>query len=315
MYSLDGAAGWLNSPPLTAHGLLGRVVLVDFWTYTCINWLRTLPYLQAWTRAYKPHGLTVVGIHTPEFDFEHHPDNVRRAVRRLRLAFPVALDSDYAVWQEFDNHYWPALYLIDAHGQTRHHQFGEGDYEQTEQVVRELLVEAGATDLGEPAPPIQAGGVETEADWDNLWSPENYLGYDRTQNFASRDGAVLGVPHQYAAPERLRLNQWAVAGDWTIEPAAILLNAPGGQIADRFHARDLHLVMAPPPGATVRFDISLDGHPPGAAHGDDVDEAGTGTVTEPRLHQLIRQPAPIAERTFQITFHDPGLRAYALTFG
>jgi thiol-disulfide isomerase/thioredoxin len=315
VYSLDGATGWLNSPPLTADELLGRVVLVDFWTYTCINWLRTLPYLQAWTQAYEPHGLVVAGVHTPEFDFEHDPDNVHRAVRRLRVDFPVALDSDHAVWRAFDNHYWPALYLVDAHGRIRHHQFGEGDYERIELLVRQLLVEAGAADLGGPAAPVEADGVQAPADWDDLWSPENYLGYDRTQNFASRNGPVLGVPHVYAGPERLRLNQWAVAGEWTIEPAAIVLNAAGGRIADRFHARDLHLVMAPPPGATVRFDIRLDGRPPGAAHGDDVDEAGTGTVTEPRLHQLIRQPGPIGERTFQITFHDPGLRAYALTFG
>lgn len=190
-----------------------------------------------------------------------------------------------------------------------------GRLRRTELLLRQLLVEAGATDLGEPAPPAEAGGLEAAADWDDLWSPENYLGYDRTQNFTSPNGAVLGVPHEYAALERLRLNQWAVAGEWTLEPAAIELNAAGGQITDRFHARDLHLVMAPPPGATVRFDIGLDGRPPGAAHGDDVDEAGTGTVTEPRLHQLIRQSGPIGERTFQITFHDPGLRAYALTFG
>jgi thiol-disulfide isomerase/thioredoxin len=284
--AFDGATGWLNSAPLTAADLRDRVVLVDFWTYTCINWLRTLPYVRAWAEKYERHGLVLVGVHTPEFDVEHDVGNIRRAVEELGVDYPVAIDSDYAIWTEFDNHYWPAVYLADAKGRIRHHQFGEGDYDST------------------------------EADWDNLWSPENYLGSDQTENFASPNGAVLGGRHVYEAPAELRLNHWALSGDWTMQRQAVVLNAGEGTIAYRFHARDVNVVMGPSERDTpVRFRLCLDGQPPGAAHGIDVDEHGEGTVTEPRLYQLIRQPPPVAERTVEIIFADPGLRAYAFTFG
>jgi thiol-disulfide isomerase/thioredoxin len=315
--SLAGATQWLNSPPLTAEGLRGRVVLVDFWTYTCINWLRTLPYVRAWAHKYADHGLVVIGVHTPEFDVEHDLDNVRRAVTDLHVDYPVAVDNDYAVWTAFDNHYWPALYFADAHGQIRHHRFGEGDYEQSEMVLQQLLTEAGTSgELDHDLVAVDPTGVEVAADWDSLWSPENYLGYERTENFASPDGAVFDAPHAYAAPARLRLNHWALAGAWTVRRQAVVLDQAGGRLAYRFHARDLHLVMGPAaPGSPVRFRVQLDGQPPEAAHGADVDEQGDGVVTEPRLHQLLRQPGPITERTFEVTFLDPGVHAYAFTFG
>jgi thiol-disulfide isomerase/thioredoxin len=316
MPSLAGATAWLDSPPLTAAGLRGSVVLAQFWTYTCINWLRTLAYVRAWSENYKDQGLVVIGVHTPEFDFEHDLDNVRRAVKDLRVDYPVAVDNDYAIWSAFDNHYWPALYFVDAQGQIRHHQFGEGQYEQSEMILRQLLTEAGVSGFGNGPVAVDARGVEAAADWDSLRSPENYLGYKRTENFASSDGAVLDTPYGYAAPARLRLNQWALAGDWSVKQQAIVLNQAGGRILYRFQARDLHLVMAPAARATpVRFRVTIDGQPPDAAHGIDVDEAGDGTLSDPRLYQLIRQPGPITERTFQITFLDPGVHAYAFTFG
>ena len=316
MPSLDGATGWLNSPPLTVAGLHGRVVLVNFWTYTCINWLRTLPYVRAWADKYQDQGLIVLGVHTPEFDVEHDLDNVRRAVRDLRVHYPVAVDNDYTIWSAFDNHYWPALYLVDAQGKIRHHRFGEGGYEESEMILQQLLAEAGSGGIGQDLVSVDPTGVEAAADWDSLRSPENYLGYQRTENFTSADGAVLDTPHVYALPTRLRLNQWALTGDWAVKQQAIVLNAPDGGIVYRFHARDLHLVMGPAtPGTPVRFRVLLDGQPPAAAHGTDVDEAGDGTVTRPRLYQLIRQPGPITERTFEITFLDPGVQAYAFTFG
>ena len=312
----DGATGWLNSPPLTAAKLRGHVVLVDFWTYTCINWLRTLPYVRAWADRYRDHGLVVIGVHTPEFDVEHDLDNVRRAVKDLRFDHPVAIDNDYAIWDAFGNRYWPALYFVDAQGQIRHHRFGEGGYEQSEMVVQRLLNEAGAGSVRQDLVAVDGGGVEAAADWDSLWSPENYLGYERTENFASANGVVLATPHRYGAPTRLRLNHWGLSGDWTVERAAIVLNEPEGWILYRFQARDLHLVMGPPaPGTSVRFRVLLDSQPPGAAHGADVDDQGNGTLTYPRLYQLIRQPGPVAERTFEITFLDPGVQAYAFTFG
>jgi thiol-disulfide isomerase/thioredoxin len=317
MPSLDGATGWLNSPPLTAAGLRGKVVLVDFWTYTCINWLRTLPYLRAWAERYQDHGLVVIGVHTPEFDFEHDLDNVRREAKRLRVGYPIAVDSDYAIWDAFDNHYWPALYVVDAQGQIRHHRFGEGDYDQSEMVLQRLLTEAGsAGDIGQGLVAVDPGGVEAAADWDSLRSPENYLGAARTENFAAANGAVLGTGQVYAVPARLRLNHWALSGDWTVNPQAIVGNQAEGRLVYRFHARDLHLVMAPAArGTPVRFRVRIDGEPPGAAHGADVDDRGDGTLTDPRLYQLIRQPGPVTERTFEITFLDPGVQAYAFTFG
>ena len=316
MPSLDSATGWLNSPPLTVAGLGGHVVLVNFWTYTCINWLRTLAYLRAWAETYKDQGLVVIGVHTPEFDFERDLDNVRRATNDLHLHYPVAVDNDYAIWNAFGNRYWPAFYFVDAQGQIRHHRFGEGEYEMSEMLLQQLLTEAGAAGLGQQLVSVQAGGVEAAADWDSLWSPENYLGYARTENFASSDGAVLDTPQVYATPTRLALNHWALSGDWTIKRQAIVLNQADGQIAYRFHARDLHLVMAPTtPGGLIRFRVHLDGEPPGAAHGSDVDDQGNGTLSDPRLYQLIRQPGPISDRTFEITFLDPGVHAYAFTFG
>jgi hypothetical protein len=292
------------------------VVLVQFWTYTCINWLRTLPYVRAWADKYQDQGLTVIGVHTPEFDVEHDLDNVRRAATDLGVDYPVAVDNDYAIWDAFDNHYWPALYVVDAQGQIRHHRFGEGGYQQSEMILQHLLTDAGAAGIGQDLVSVDPSGVEAAADWDSLRSAENYLGYERTENFASANGAVLDTPHVYAAPERLRLNDWALAGDWTVERGAIVLHAANGRILYRFHARDLHLVMGPAgPGASVRFQVRLDGQPPGAAHGADIDDQGNGTATDPRLYQLLRQPGPIGDHTFEITYLDPGVHAYAFTFG
>ena len=314
--SLSGATGWLNSPRLTAADLRGKVVLVDFWTYTCINWLRTLPYVRAWAERYKDNGLVVIGVHTPEFDFEHDLDSVRQAATDLQVDYPIAIDNDYAIWDAFDNRYWPALYFVDAQGRIRHHRFGEGDYERSETTIQRLLTDAGLSDISHDLVSVDARGVEAAADWDSLWSPENYLGYARTENFASPNGAVLDTRHVYAAPARLRLNHWALAGTWTVKRQAIVLHQADGRIAYRFHARDLHLVMAPTaPGGPIRFRVLVDGQAPGAAHGTDVDDQGNGTVTQPRLYQLIRQPGPVTDRTFEITFLDPGVQAYAFTFG
>jgi thiol-disulfide isomerase/thioredoxin len=314
--SLGGATGWLNSPPLTPAGLRGKVVLVDIWTYTCINWLRTLPYVRAWAEKYKDQGLVVIGVHSPEFEFEKNVDNVRRAADDMRVDYPIAIDSGYAIWRAFHNQYWPALYFIDAQGHIRHHQFGEGDYERSEATIRQLLAEAGNGGGGHDLVSVDARGAEAAADWDSLMSPENYLGYERTENFASPGGAVLGKRRAYAAPKRLRLNEWALAGEWTVGKQATVLDKASGRIAYRFHARDLHLVMGPAaPETSVRFRVLIDGQPPGAAHGIDVDDQGNGTVTEPRLYQLIRQPKPIADRQFEIEFLDPGVAAFAFTFG
>jgi thiol-disulfide isomerase/thioredoxin len=314
--SLDGANEWLNSPPLTAAGLRGKVVLVDFWTYTCINWLRTLPYIRAWAEKYKDHGLMVIGVHTPEFTIEKNVDNVRRALKDMRIEYPVAIDNDYAVWGAFHNHYWPALYFVDAQGRIRHHQFGEGDYERSEMIVQQLLAQAGIGGIGDDLVSVDARGAEAAADWGSLESPETYVGYERTENFASPGGLVLDVPHVYAAPARLGLNGWSLAGDWTMGRQATVLNKPNGRIAYRFHARDLHLVMGPAvQGTSARFRVRIDGQPPVSAHGIDVDDQGSGTVTEQRLYQLIRQPKPIVERQFEIEFLDSGVEAFAFTFG
>jgi thiol-disulfide isomerase/thioredoxin len=316
--SLARANEWLNSPPLTASALRGKVVLVQVWTYTCINWLRTLAYVRAWAEKYRDQGLVVIGVHAPEFSFEKSIDNVRRAAKELRVDYPIAIDNDYAIWRAFRNQYWPALYFIDAQGRVRHHHFGEGAYQQSEMIIRALLAEAGggagATD---PEPvSVDPQGVEAAADWSSLKSPENYVGYGRTHGFASLGGVLRDKPRLYRLPERLRLNDWALAGDWTMKNEAAALNAPDGRLAYRFHARDLHLVMGPAaPGTSVRFRVLIDGQPPGAAHGIDVDEQGNGTVTEQRLYQLIRQPQPIADRQNEIEFLDSGAEAYAFTFG
>jgi thiol-disulfide isomerase/thioredoxin len=314
--SLGGATGWLNSPPLTAAGLRGKVVLIDIWTYTCINWLRTLPYVRAWAEKYKSQGLVVIGVHSPEFAFEKDIDNVRRAAKEMRLDYPIAVDSDHVIWRALKNEYWPALYLVDAQGRIRHHQFGEGGYDQSERIIQQLLSEAGASGIGRDLVSVDGRDAEAAADWGSLKSPENYVGYERTENFASRAGAVLDKPHVYAAPARLKLNDWALSGDWTVAKNLTVLNKPNGRIAYRFHARDLHLVMGPATrGASVRFRVRIDGQPPGAAHGIDVDDQGNGTVTEQRLYQLIRQPKPVADRQFEIEFLDPGVEAFAFTFG
>jgi len=314
--SFDGATEWLNSPPLTTAELRGKVVLVNFWTYTCINWLRQLPYVRAWAGKYSGHGLVVIGVATPEFGFEHDLGNVRRAVRDMRVDYPVAVDNDYAVWGAFDNHYWPALYFADAQGRIRHHNFGEGEYQQSEMVIQQLLAEAGSEGAGRDLVSVEARGIEAPADWASLRTPETYAGYERTENFASPGGAVPGKRHVYQVPAELRLNNWALAGDWTMDEQAATLNEAGGQISYRFHARDLHMVMGPgAPDAPGRFRVLIDGQPPGPAHGGDVDDQGQGTVAEQRLHQLIRQPGPITDRTFEITFLDPDVQAYSFTFG
>ncbi len=315
--SLDGATGWLNSPPLTAAGLRGHAVLVDFCTYTCINWIRSLPYVRAWAGKYAEQGLVVLGVHTPEFGFERSAGNVRRAVQDMRVGYPVATDNDYAIWHAFGNLYWPALYFVDTQGRIRHHQFGEGDYEESELIIQQLLASgAGADRPARSVVSVRAEGVEAAADWADLESPENYAGHERTENFTSPGGIVPGQRHGYAAPVRLRLNHWALSGDWTVDGQASTLNAAIGRIAYRFHARDLHLVMGPAAAdAPVRFRLLIDGQPPGLDHGLDVDGQGTGTVAQQRLYQLVRQRRPIAERTFEITFLDPGVQAYSFTFG
>jgi hypothetical protein len=314
--SFDGATGWLNSPPLAAADLSGKVVLVNFCTYTCINWLRQLPYVRAWAGKYSSHGLVVVGVHTPEFTFETNVDNVTRAVRKMRIDYPVAIDNDYAVWSAFDNHYWPAIYFADAEGLIRHHHFGEGEYQQSEMVILRLLAEAGSVGAGPEPVSVDARGVEAPADWATLRSPENYTGYGRTENFTSPGGAIPDKRHAYTVPAELRRNHWALSGDWTMAEQATTLNTANGYLAYRFHARDLHMVMGPAvPGTSVRFRVLIDGQPPGAAHGLDVDEQGNGTVAEQRLYQLIRQPGPITDRTFEITFLDPEAQVYAFTFG
>jgi len=314
--SIERANEWLNSPPLTAAALRGKVVLIDVWTYTCINWLRTLPYVRAWDQKYRNQGLVVIGVHAPEFMFEQNIDNVRHAVKAMGIDYPVAIDNDFVIWRAFRNNYWPALYFVDAQGRVRHSQFGEGSYEQSEMIIQSLLAEAGSGDGVREPVSVEGRSIEAAADWGSLRSPENYVGYDRTQNFMSPGGAVLDTPRDYALPMRLRLNDWALSGDWTFKSQGTALNKPNGRIAYRFHARDLHLVMGPAtPGRSVKFRVLIDGQPPGAAHGGDVDEQGNGTVTEQRLHQLIRQPMPIADRQFEIEFLDPGVEAFAFTFG
>jgi len=313
---LSGATGWLNSSPLTPDELRGNVVVINFCTYTCINWLRQLPYVRAWAERYMDHGLVTIGAHTPEFSFEQDVDNVRRAVQEMRLEYPIAIDSDYAIWQAFDNAYWPALYFVDAEGHIRHHHFGEGAYEESEMVIQRLLTEAGQTGVGPDLVSVNASGIEAAADWGSLKSPENYVGYERTENFASPGGAVPNEPQVYGPPEELRLNHWALSGDWTVGREATRLNEADGSIVYRFHARDLNLVMGPAAkGTSARFRVLVDGQPPGAAQGGDVDEQGNGTVSEQRLYQLVRQTGPITDRTFEITFLDAGVEAFAFTFG
>jgi thiol-disulfide isomerase/thioredoxin len=316
MPSLAGATGWLNSPPLSTQSLHGKVVLVQFWTYSCINWLRTLPYVRAWAEKYGSEGLTVIGVHSPEFEFEKDVDSVRRALAAMRIHYPVAIDSDHDVWDAFRNEYWPALYFVDARGGVRRHHFGEGEYDRSERFIQELLGEAGVGSGRQDLVRLRPDGVEAEADWANLRSQENYVGYARTERFASLGDVAPDASRVYAEPAQLALNQWALAGDWTVGRQATVLNAPNGRIAYRFHARDLHLVMgAVRRDRPVRFRVRVDGAPPGAAHGLDVDAQGEGTAAEPRLYQLVRQSAPIVDRRFEIEFLDPGVAAYSFTFG
>jgi thiol-disulfide isomerase/thioredoxin len=314
--SLARADEWLNSSPLTPQALRGKVILVDFWTYTCINWLRTAPYVRAWAEKYKDQGLVVIGVHAPEFAFEKNLDNVRWAVKEMRIDYPVAVDNEHTIWRAFSNNYWPALYFIDAQGRVRHHHFGEGSYEQSEKIIQELLAEAGAAGVDRKSVSADARGLEAAAEWSSLKSGENYLGGERTQNFASPGGAMVNKPRTYESPARLDLNDWALAGDWTVRRDAVALNKPNGRIATRFQARDVHLVMGPEvSGTPVRFRVLIDGQPPGEAHGLDVDEQGYGTVTEQRLYQLIRQPKEIIDRQFEIEFLGPGVEAFAFAFG
>jgi thiol-disulfide isomerase/thioredoxin len=314
--SLERANEWLNSPPLTAQALRGKVVLVNFWTYTCINWRRELPYVRAWAEKYKDQGLVVVGVHAPEFDFEKNIANVRWAVKDMQIDYPVAVDNDHVIWRGFRNQAWPALYFVDAQGGVRHQRFGEGSYEQSEMVIQALLREAGASGVSREPVSVQGRGLDAAADWSNLRSPENYVGHERTEGFASPGGLMPDKPRMYEPPARLGLNEWALSGDWTVRKDASALNKPSGKITYRFHARDLHLVMGPAaPGLSVKFRVRIDGQAPGAAHGGDVDEQGNGIVIEQRLYQLIRQPGPIADRQFEIEFFGPGVEAFSFTFG
>jgi thiol-disulfide isomerase/thioredoxin len=312
----EGATGWLNSPPLTPAGLRGRVVLVDFWTYTCVNWLRTLPYVRAWAERYGAQGLTVVGVHTPEFDFEHNVDNVVAQSQALRVTYPIAIDSSYGVWRAFANHFWPAIYLADSAGRIRYHHFGEGEYAMTEMAIQQLLVDAGAAGVDPTLVSVEPSGLEVAADYRSLRSAETYLGYGQATGFAAPDGLREDRPHDYTAPTRLSLNHWAPIGTWTITDRGAVLAEPGGRIAFRFQGRDVNLVMGPAKrGTTIRYRVRLDGRPVTAAHGTDVDADGNGTVSEQRTYQLVRQSGSIDERTFEIEFLDAGVEAYCFTFG
>jgi len=312
--SLDGATGWLNSEPLSTESLRGKVVLIDFWTYTCINWLRTLAYVRAWAEKYENHGLVVIGVHTPEFPFERDIDNVRDAAKEMAVEYPVALDSKYKIWRAFGNQYWPAAYIADAEGRIRHHRFGEGGYDEIERSIQQLLRQAGG-EVANDLVSVETDGFEAQADWANLETPETYLGYEQAQTFASPGGAGLDEPRTYVVPDPLELNQWALSGDWTIERGASVLNHPEGRIAFRFHARDVHLVAGPRSrGTSVPVRVLVDGEPPGEAHGLDVDEQGSGTLEQQRLYQLVREPGSITDRTLEITFLAP-CEAYAFTFG
>jgi hypothetical protein len=314
--SLEGATEWINSPPLTPAGLRGNVALFDFCTYTCINWIRTLPYIRAWADRYHDHGLVMVGVHTPEFSFEKDLENVREALQQMRVTYPVAVDSDHAIWEAFANQYWPALYFVDAEGRIRHHRFGEGDYDRSEVVIQQLLAEAGAEGIGSELVSVDPQGPEVAADWGSLGSGETYLGYRRTDGFASPGGLTPNEARVYDIPDRLRRNHWALAGDWTATPEAVVLNEPNGRIARHFEARDLHVVMGPQArGSSVRFRVFIDGEPPGAAAGSDLDPDGSGQLDQQRMYQLIRQHGPISDRLFEIEFLDAGAEGFAFTFG
>ena len=309
MPPLGGATEWINSEPLDPAGLRGNVVLVNFWTLTCINWLRQEPYVRAWSQAYRDDGLVVIGAHTPEFTFEHDIELVRGAVTRREIDYPVAVDNDYGVWSAFDNHYWPALYFVDREGVIRDQHFGEGRYEQSERVLQKLL------GVERELVPVVGVGDEAEADWDHLQTPETYVGYGRGERFASPGGPAPDEARAYELPERLGLNHWALVGEWTIGSENVVLDQPGGSIAFRFHARDAHLVLSAGVPEPIPFRVRLDGEAPGSAHGVDVDEDGNGMLRDGRLYQLVREDGDIRERTLEITFLEPGAEAYSFTFG
>jgi thiol-disulfide isomerase/thioredoxin len=309
MPSLGGATEWLNTAPLSPAALRGNVVLVDFWTLTCINWLRTEPYIRAWSQAYRDDGLVVIGVHTPEFSFEHEIDRVRAATRERGIDYPIAVDNDYEVWTAFDNHYWPALYFIDAEGIIRDHHFGEGRYQQSERTIQRLL------GIERDLVSVAGAGVEAPADWEHLSTPETYLGYRQSEHFATSDGQVFDEPHRFEIPERLPGNHWALGGEWTIGREKAVVEEAGGSIAFRFDARDAHLVLSLGTHDPIRFRLLMDGAPPGASHGADVDERGNGLLEEGRLYQLVRQDGEVRGRTLEITFSEPGAEAYVFTFG
>ena len=309
MPSLAGATGWLNSAPLTPAELRGHVVLVDFWTLTCINWLRTEPYVRGWSQAYRNDGLVVIGVHTPEFSFEHKIDGVAEATKERGIDYPVAIDNQYEVWSAFANHYWPALYFVDADGIIRDHHFGEGRYEQSERVIQRLL------GIDREPVSVEGVGVEAEADWDQLNTPETYLGYSRGEHFASPGRAALDERRTYQLPERLDLNHWALSGEWTIGSESVVLAQAGGSIAFRFQARDAHLVLSPGGREAIPFRVLLDGAAPGPSHGVDIDQDGNGLLQNGRLYQLVRQYDAVRERTLEITFLETGAAAYVFTFG
>ena len=313
--SLSGATQWLNSPPLTPAGLRGKVVLVDFWTYTCVNWLRTLPYVRAWDAKYRDQGLVVIGVHTPEFPFEADIDNVRWALKDMDVSYPTAVDSNYSIWRAFSNNYWPAAYVADSTGSIRFHHFGEGAYDETEKVIQRLLSDRGQT-IDKQLVQVSPRGLEVAADYGTLRSPESYLGYERSEAFASAGDAPADAPRLYTLPSRLTLNQWGLAGNWTVKGKPVVLNEPNGRIVFRFHARDVNLIMGTPPGSQpVRFTVKVDGKPPVEAHGTDIDEQGNGTASRQRAYQLVRQQQRISDREFEIQFAEPGMEAFCFTFG
>ena len=313
---LDGAVQWLNSAPLTAEALKGKVVLVDFWTYSCINCLRTLPYVKAWAEKYRDQGLVVIGVHAPEFAFERDVNNVTKAMKDLGITYPVAIDNNYKIWRAFNNQYWPAHYFADAKGQIRYHHFGEGDYAESERVIQQLLREAGATKVAGGLIEADAKGIQAAPDMNEVQSPETYLGFQRAENFVTTGTLGTDKVVNYPAAGTLALNNWTLEGQWNVGGQQATLAAANGKIVYRFHARDLHLVLGPgADGKPVRFKVSIDGQAPGDAHGTDVAPDGSGTVTEQRLYQLVRQPGAVKDRTFTIEFLDPQVAAYAFTFG
>jgi thiol-disulfide isomerase/thioredoxin len=314
MSYFEGASGWVNSPALTPAHLRGKVVLVDFWTYSCINWRREFPYVRSWANKYRDRGLVVIGVHTPEFKFERSPENVKRAIQEIGVDYPVALDNELSVWRAFGNAYWPAIYLMDSRGVVRYHHFGEGDYEATERAIQRLLAEVDQIKAGDELVVPESGGAEAPADWANLRSPENYVGLARTSGLTV--SALNGQARTYAPPSMVRANEWAPVGNWVLGSDSAVLQEARGRIVYGFHARDLHIVMGPSEGTrSVRFRVLIDGKPPGAAHGIDVDEQGFGTVTSPRMYQLIRQPGAIRYRRFEVEFLDPGVEVFSFTFG